>query len=402
MQFYYKAKRLDGGDVSGTMEAKDKLDLAHILHDKGFVPLSIKEKRAGVSFSAMLSNIGYVSVVDKIIFGKNLAVMINAGLPITRSLEILSRQTNNPKFKSVIGQLMEDAKKGVALSEAMKKHPKIFSDLFTAMVKMGEESGKLSDSLKTAGQQLERDHSLVKKVKGAMIYPSIIFLAMGVIGIFMFVYVVPTLVSTFKELNATLPLSTKVIMKISDLATNHIKLFAAVFLSAVSALVWFLKTRKGKIVLGAIFLRMPLISPIAKKLNSARTSRTLSSLIGSGVNVVEALEITRDVLQNYRYKKVLDQAKEDVQKGAPISNAFKNATNLYPVLLGEMIAVGEETGKIGEMLERIASFYEDEVAEATKNITTVIEPLLMIFIGAAVGFFALSMIKPMYSVMNNI
>ena len=163
-----------------------------------------------------------------------------------------------------------------------------------------------------------------------------------------------------------------------------------------------MRTEKGKIFLGNVFLKTPLISPIVKKINSARTSRTLAALISSGVNVMEALVVTRDVLQNNKYKEVLTKAMGDVQKGVPISNSFKEATKIYPVLLGEMMAVGEETGKTAEMLEKIAIFYEEEVAEATKNMATVIEPILMIFIGAAVGFFALSMIKPMYSMMNGI
>ncbi|MEK7130832.1 MAG: type II secretion system F family protein, partial [Patescibacteria group bacterium] len=285
---------------------------------------------------------------------------------------------------------------------AMKKFPKIFSKLFIAMVKTGEESGKLSESLQLAGLQIEKDYTLMKKVKGAMMYPSIILVAMVLIGIFMFIYVVPTLVSTFKELNMNLPFSTKIIIFISDSITKHTLLFVFSFLTVIVLAVWFLRTEKGKILIGNIFLKVPLISPIVKKINSARTSRTLASLISSGVNVVDALSITRDVLQNKKYKEVLTTAISDVQKGVPVSSSFKSATKLYPVLLGEMIAVGEETGKISEMLERLAIFYEEEVAEATKSMSTVIEPILMIFIGGAVGFFALSMIKPMYSMMNGI
>ena len=163
-----------------------------------------------------------------------------------------------------------------------------------------------------------------------------------------------------------------------------------------------MRSQKGKNILGDVLVRLPLISPIVKKINSARTSRTLASLITSGVNILEALSITRDVIQNRRYKSVLEEAANDVQKGMPISRAFKEANDLYPVLLGEMMAVGEETGKTAEMLERLAAFYEQEVADATKDMTAVIEPILMIFIGAAVGFFSLSMIKPMYSLMSGI
>ncbi|RJQ30795.1 type II secretion system F family protein [Candidatus Parcubacteria bacterium] len=403
MLYQFQAKKISGEEINSLMEASDKTDLAHRLRESGFVLISAKEQKEKSSVSAnFLSKLGFVATADKIMFAKNLAVMIEAGLPITRALEILSRQTNNKAFGSKIIALMEDARRGDPLSEAMKKHPKIFSKLFVAMVKTGEESGRLSEALKMAGQQLEKDYVLMKRVKGAMMYPSIILAAMILIGIFMFIYVVPTLVSTFKEINIELPLSTKVIIFLSDSITNHTLLFILFLLAVVFSGIFFFRSEKGKIVLGNVLIKLPLISPVVKKINSARTSRTLASLISSGVNVIEALAITREVLQNKNYKEVLTLAISDVQKGAPVSGSFKSASKLYPVLMGEMIAVGEETGKIAEMLERLAVFYEDEVSEATKNMTTIIEPILMIFIGAAVGFFALSMIRPMYSMMNGI
>ena len=402
MLYKYQAKKITGEETSGTMEASNKTDLAVKIREQGYIPTLIQEKNDKSKMSLIFSKFGIVSSADKIMFAKNLGVMISAGLPITRALEILSRQTNNKYFSRTIIFLMNDARKGDSLSAAMKRFPKIFSKLFVAMVKTGEESGQLSESLNLAGLQLEKDYALMRKVKGAMMYPAIILAAMILIGIFMFVYVVPTLVYTFKELNVDLPLSTQAIIFISDSITKHTYLFITFLLAVIFSAIWFLRTEKGKIFLGNVFLKTPMISPVVKKINSARTSRTLASLISSGVNVVEALTITRDVLQNNKYKKVLTRAIDDVQKGVPISNSFKEAGKIYPVLLGEMMAVGEETGKISEMLEKIAVFYEEEVAESTKNMATVIEPILMIFIGAAVGFFALSMIKPMYSMMNGI
>ena len=402
MLYKYQAKKITGEETSGTMEASSKTDLAGKLREQGYIPTLVEEKNKKSRAASFFSRFGIVSAADKIMFAKNLGVMLSAGLPLTRALEILSRQTNNRFFSRTIIYLMHDVQKGDFLSSAMKKFPKTFPNIFIAMVKTGEESGQLSESLGLAGLQLEKDYTLMKKVQGAMAYPAIILIAMVLIGVFMFIYVVPTLVATFKDLNVDLPLSTKIIIFISDLAVKHTYLLIIFFLAVVFSAGWFLRTEKGKIFLGNVFLKTPMISPIVKKINSARTSRTLATLISSGVNVVEALTVTRDVLQNNKYKEVLTRAIGDVQKGVPISNSFKEATKIYPVLLGEMMAVGEETGKTAEMLEKIAIFYEEEVAEATKNMATVIEPILMIFIGAAVGFFALSMIKPMYSMMNGI
>jgi len=243
---------------------------------------------------------------------------------------------------------------------------------------------------------------LMKKIKGAMFYPAIIMVAMGLIGALMLVYVVPTLTGVFTEMNVELPTSTKIILGLSNFFTNHYMMFLLIILGSVGAIIAALRTEAGKKVLNIGMLKFPLFSPLVKKVNSARTARTLASLIASGVDVIEALSITKDVLQNYKYKEVLEQAKIDIQKGTPLSESFKKAENLYPIMVGEMMAVGEETGKLSDMMMRLANFYEDEVSEITKNISTIIEPILMVIIGAAVGFFALAMIKPMYSVMGNI
>lgn len=404
MIFTYYAKKISGEETKGEMEARDRFELARFLRQQGYTLVSFKEKKEKQKFNFVFGGLGLmrVSISDKMIFSRNLGVMISAGLPLTRALEILGRQTKNKKFKKILLALMEGVQKGTSLSEAMKNYSKVFSSLFIAMVRVGEESGKLSESLKLIAEQLERDYVLTRKIKGAMIYPTIIIIAMIVIGILMLIYVVPTLVSTFKELNVPLPMSTQIIIFISDFFISHLILTFGIFLSIILIVLWFMRTEKGKRIFGSVLLRIPLFSPVVKKINSARTSRTLASLIAAGVNIIEALSITKDVLQNYRYKQVLDNAKVDVQKGAPISESFKKASNLYPILVGEMVAVGEETGKLSEMLNRLAVFYEEEVAEATKDMTTVIEPVLMIIIGAIVGFFAVSMIKPMYSMMSGL
>lgn len=400
--FTYRAKKMSGEEKGGIREAKDRFELARLLRQEDYTLVSFKEKKEKKRSSFNFAGLMGVSISDKMIFSRNLGVMISAGLSLTRALDILSRQTKNKKFKKIILALMENVQKGIPLSEAMKIYPNVFSSLFIAMIKVGEESGKLSESLKLVAEQLERDHVLTRKIKGAFIYPVIIIIVMIVIGILMLLYVVPTLVSTFKELNVELPTSTKIIIFISDFLVNHPVSVTGIFLALIFIFFWLGRTERGKRLFSAVFLHLPLFSTIVKKINSARTSRTLASLIGSGVNIIEALSITKDVLQNHRYKQILENAKADVQKGSLISESFKKASNIYPLLVGEMMAVGEETGKLSEMLNRLAVFYEDEVAEATKDLTTIIEPLLMVIIGAIVGFFAISMIKPMYSMMSGL
>jgi type IV pilus assembly protein PilC len=225
---------------------------------------------------------------------------------------------------------------------------------------------------------------------------------MVVIGILMMIYVVPTLVSTFAEMNMDLPLGTKIIIAVSNFMTGHLILFLLSFAAFIFANISFFKSKMGKRFTDRAALKIPALSGLVKKFNSARTSRTLASLISSGVNIVDTISITSEVLQNHKYKEVLEKAKADVQKGTLVSVSFKNASDLYPPLVGEMMAVGEETGKLGDMLNRLADFYEEEVDVATKDLSTIIEPVLMIIIGVVVGFFAISMIKPMYSMTEGI
>jgi len=402
MQFSYYAKKISGEEITGETEAKDRFELALILRQKGYILVSFKEKKEKEKFLSFLFSFGGVKVSEKMMFSRNLGVMISSGLPITRSLEILSRQTKNKKFKKILLSLMDRVQKGISLSEAMKSYPRVFNSLFIAMAKVGEESGKLSESLKIVSEHLEQERALTKKIKGALIYPVIIIVTMILIGILMLIYVVPTLTSTFKELNIQLPMSTQIIISTSNFLVAHTILVLAIIIFLVLIVFWFLRTEKGKRLGGNISLRLPLFSSLLKKLYAGRTSRTLASLISSGVNILDALSITKDVLQNYRYKQILENARNEVQKGIPLSESFKKASNLYPLLLGEMLAVGEETGKISEMLNRIAVFYEEEVAETTKDLTTVIEPLLMVIVGVVVGFFAISMIKPMYSMLEGV
>ena len=384
------------------MEAKDRFDLARVLRKEGYVLLSCKQKTGKKRFDLSLQIFGGIPIAEKIVFARNLGVMITAGLSISKALDILGRQTSNKKFSGILRSIMENVQKGNSLSESMKRYPGIFSGIFTAMARVGEESGQLGESLKTIANQMDRDYAIRKKVKGAMIYPAVIIIAMVLIGIMMMIYVVPTLVSTFEELGVEMPLSTRAVIFVSDLLVENTIFFVFSSLIAVALTFMFARSKKGKRIIETVSLKIPVVSPLVKKINSARTGRTLASLISSGVNVLEALDITKEVVQNSHYKEVIEKAKINIQKGNPISESFKKETDLYAVLFGEMIAVGEETGKLPEMLYRVAEFYEEEVSETTKNMAAIIEPFLMVLIGVVVGFFAISMIKPMYSMMSGI
>ncbi|OHA92609.1 MAG: hypothetical protein A3H52_01995 [Candidatus Zambryskibacteria bacterium RIFCSPLOWO2_02_FULL_39_26] len=398
MLFHYKILNKEGKTVKGTTEAKDKFALYHALKQDGSTVIyaeEVKEKE-GFSIDQFMPFVGGIKMHDKIIFAKNLSKMIDAGLPVTRGLSILERQSKG-QLKKVLTGLIDSLSKGNTLSDSMKNYPAVFSTLFISMVRAGEESGNLSSALQNVGQQMEKSYQLNKKIKGALMYPTIIISLMIVIGVLMMVYMVPTLTETFVGLGIKLPLSTRVIIAISNFLKSY---FALVMVGAlISALLIFFgfRTARGKRLADTIILHTPVISEIVKQINSARTARTLSSLLSSGVDIVVAMGVTRDVLQNSYYKAVLEKTQNTIQKGEQISVVFSENSKLYPLFVAEMVSVGEETGKIGEMLLSVATFYEDEVDQKTKDLSSIIEPVLMILIGVAVGVFALSMLGPTYS-----
>lgn len=397
MEFKYKATK-NGEEYENIVDLPDRFSVYRHIKKEGGAVVSVEEKNSSHGMKLSGDIFETVSVSEKILFTRNLSVMIKSGLALSRALSVLERQTKNKKLKRTFIEVGTSVKKGSSFHEALSKFPKIFSKLLVSMVRAGEESGKLAGSLAIVGKQMERAYQLKKKIKGALIYPAIIVMAMGIIGVVMLVYVVPTLTKTFEELGVDLPRSTQAVIAVSDFLTNNTiaGVFIIVFL-IIAGILGF-RSKKGKRIFDFVLLRIPVISNIVREVNSARTTRTLSSLLSSGVEVVNAISITKDVVQNSYYKEVLEQAQKDIQKGSPLSESFKKDEKIYPILVSEMIAVGEETGQLSEMLQQIAEFYEGEVEQKTKNISTIIEPFLMVFIGVVVGFFAISMVSPIYSI----
>ncbi len=403
MKFKFKEQTKDGNLIEGVAESQDTFSLAKEIRDRGGIPMSIKETTERDGKGSMdIKFFNRVSLSEKIMFTNNLSGMLSAGLSLTRALTVLEKQTTNNYFKEILRSLIDDINKGGTLSTGMKRFPRVFSAVFVSMVHAGEESGGLPKTLSEIGVTLKKTYDLNRKIKGALIYPSVIIGVIIIIGVLMMIYVVPTLTATFKDVGMELPATTKIIIFISDFLSQHILLFILAVGLIVSGVIYLSKWQATKKYFDLVVIKIPVLGTMIKEMNTARTSRTLSSLLSSGVDVSHALTITEDVLDNVHYKELIRSAIVSIEKGIPMSVSFKNNINLYPIMVGEMIEVGEETGNLSQMLMDIATFYENEVDNKTKNLSTIIEPVLMIFIGVAVGFFAVGMMKPMYSVMDTI
>lgn len=398
----YKAKTKYGETVKGKADAKSKMELQKKLKEEGLKLVYAKQKKGNRFFDRLsdLLHIGSVSERDKILFSKNLSKMLKSGLSLQRSLAILEKESHNRYFKRVLRKIKSDIINGDPLSEALSRHPSTFSKLFVAMVAAGEESGNLSESLRVTSEQMEKMYVLKKKVRGALIYPSLVIIILVVVATILLAYMVPVLADVFSEVDAPLPQSTLIVIAISEFLTTQVVTAGAWIAILLVLLIIFYKLPAGKRFYHFLVLHIPGISNLVKQINSARTTRTLSSLFSAGVPVLESVRITRDVLQNVYFKDVLTEAEQKIEKGKQMSEVFLEAQNLYPIFVGEIVAVGEETGDVTEILKEVAVFYEEEIDNVTKNLSTIMEPILMVIVGLAVGFFAVAMISPIYALVE--
>ena len=398
MKYSITIKNKSGNEEKSVVEATSRFAVYEQIEKEGSQVISLKEG-AGLSMPSWL-NITFgtgVSADDIVLMTRNLGSMLHAGLTLSRSIAVVERQTRNKHLKAVLVSVSESIKKGSAFHESLAEHPKLFPKLFVAMAHAGEEGGTLAESLAIVGKQMERARNLTKKVRGAMIYPSIIIIAMVIIFVLMLMFVVPTLTATFSQLGVKLPLATRVIVAISNFLINHTILFLFSVGAFVSAVVAFAKSEFGGSFLFRAVLVIPVIGYLVKETYAARTSRTLSSLLSSGVDMPDALAITREVVSAKEFASIIKEAEDRVRKGDALSSAFLEHEKRYPTMFSDMIEVGEETGQVAGMLKQVADYYEEDVERKTKDLSTIIEPVLMLLIGTGVGIFAVAIISPIYS-----
>ena len=404
--YQYKAKNLKGEEESGVMIADSPSQLAKQLREKGYFLISFQksstQKKGLKSLTSFFRKFVRIKLSEKLFFTRNLEVMIRTGVPLPQAFEILAQQVKSEKFKKALREIGENITKGNPLSESLALFPGIFPSIYRETLKVGEETGKIEDSLQILATQMEREYNLKSKVKAAMVYPVMVLSFTFMIGIFMMYFAVPKLKEAFEQLNVELPLTTRTILAFADFLTKKWPLALSLFLGLAVILLVFLKSKKTGRFKSTITLKIPIFSKLVRQTNSALALRTLSSLLKAGVPIVRSLEVASGALNNFYFRKSLKEAAKVVEKGKKLSFALQPYQDLYSPMVLQMIKVGEETGATGEVLTQLAEFYEQEVLTATQKISSVIEPLLIILIGSVVGFFAFSMFQPLFSIMGAI
>lgn len=399
MKFKYTARNKTGELESGELEIGSERELADYLRNKGWLLTSAEaiksEEKTHKEFKLPFFN--QVKMVEKIFFTQNLQVMVKAGLSVSIALKTLAQQTTNKAFQIILIDLHQRVDKGDSLADSLALYPKVFPELFVNMVKAGEKSGKLEDVLLQLTTQLRKSHALIAKVRGALTYPIIVITAMIGIGIAMITLVIPKITGIFEEVNATLPLPTRILIAISDFAVAHGLILAGLSIAMAIIFVRLIHIPRGRFIWHGLLLALPILAPILRKINLAKFARTFSSLIKTDIPVVQAFQITASTLGNSHYRTAVESAAERVKKGVQIATILKEYDKLFPPLIVQMVLVGEETGTIDTILEELAAFYEDDVDRTMSNLTTILEPVLILILGLGVGALAVSIIMPIYS-----
>lgn len=344
-----------------------------------------------------------VPLAQKIFFTENLRVMVHAGLSMSEALNTLALQSDNKMFKKMLTEIKDGVEQGKPLSKELAKFPKAFPEIFVNMVDIGEVSGTLEDTLRELTQQMKKSYELRSKVKGAMTYPIVILVAMLGITTGLVVFVLPKLLDIFKEFESVqLPISTRILIAITDFVNDNGLLVAISAVTIVVAVIWFGKTKVGKNIFHMFFIRVPMIGPIVRKVQLAVFTRTLSSLLKTDIPVVQALEITSGVTGNVHYKSAILATGELIRKGGTISQSLEEYPLLFPPLVVQMALVGERSGNVDGLLGDIADFYEAQVDNILDSLSSIIEPILILMLGGMVGFIALAVMTPMYSLTESI
>jgi type IV pilus assembly protein PilC len=395
--FVWKGRSPNGEILSGEYITENKQELVNYLRKRKIIITSLKEKSKDIKLGSLFA--GKVTVKDLGVFTRQFATMINAGLPMVQCLDILASQMEKEAFKKVVSTVTTDVEGGATLAEAMSKHPKTFSNLYVNMVEAGEAGGILDQILNRLAVYLEKAEALQRKVKAALMYPAVVFfVAMGA-TVFMLMFIIPTFAKMFTDFGGELPLPTKVVLALSDFLRANWWICALVITAAAIAFKRYYASKSGRGRVDAFVLTVPVLGQVIRKSSIARFTRTLGTLISSGVPILNGLDITARTAGNRVVEKAINATRESISQGNTIAEPLK-LSGVFPAMVTQMIGVGESTGALDEMLDKIANFYDDEVDTAVETLTSVIEPIMIVVMGILVGGMLIAMYLPMFKLIS--
>lgn len=394
--FSYKAKNKEDQMISGKVEAIDEKEAISILKDKQYNIVSIQEISDADNFLNKINiALARVKPKDIVSFSRQFAVLISANVSLVQSLKMMIGQTDNLKLKSVIAEIADEVDGGEKFSECLGKRPDVFSNFYVNVVGSGESSGKLDDVLNYLADELEKDYDMNAKIKGAMIYPAFVMIMMTVVGVVMMIFVVPKLTDMLSETGAELPIATKLLIAVSDFLVSYWYLLVAILLGIFAGIRYSYKTTLGKNILDRILLYMPIFGGLLQKIYIVRFTRSLQTLIVGGVTISRGLEISASVVDNAVYAGIIRETKKEVEDGNSIVTVFSTRKEI-PNMLSQMMKVGEKTGRMDLVLEKITLFYSREINNIVSNLMTIMEPVIMVIMGLGVGVMVAAIILPMY------
>lgn len=401
-KFQYEAMDSGGQEVSGTVEAASEDAAVSRLKDQGYRPFEVSEVSEG-GFD-LLNNIPLISgpPVDQeevALFTRQMATLLDAGLPLLRAVNIMKEQTENEDFKEILEDVSQDIKGGSSFSEALERHSEIFGDLYINMVKAGEVGGVMESVLQRLAEFAEKAQELQTKIKSATMYPAIMFVIAILVVVFLLVFVLPTFVSLFREMNVDLPLPTRIVIGASNFLANRWYVVLLGLFFGYQAFKWYYGTDQGEYNIDKLKLNIPIFGTLFRKTATSRFTRTLSTLIRSGVPILQAIEIVQDTIGNRVVAETMDDVYDSISEGDTISEPLHEA-GIFAPMVTHMIAVGEETGSLDEMLGRIADTYETQVDEMVEGLSSMLEPLLILFMGIMVGTIVMAMFFPMFQLVS--
>ncbi len=395
--YVWKGKDARGKVVSGEEKAKDRAEAIRRLRRRKIAATQVREKPKDVKLKLGMKK--GVKVKDLAVFTRQFATMINAGLPIVLCLDVMSKQVEKQVFRQVLAQVKDSVQSGNTLGDSLAKHPSVFEDLYVHMVEAGESSGALDTILERLAEYLEKADQLRRKIKSAMMYPTVVTVIALLATAFLLIFVIPTFTKMFSDFGGQLPLITRVVVGMSDFLRGYWWGVLGLVLGGRFALMRYRKTEKGRERVDSLLLNLPVLGPVIRKGAVARFTRTLSTLQMSGVPILEGLTITARTSGNVVLEKAVIKTRESVSRGETLTEPLREA-NVFPPMVVQMVSVGEETGALDQMLAKIAEFYEDEVDTAVDGLTSVIEPLMMVVLGGIVGGMVVAMYLPIFKMIT--